>query len=116
MKKTIFAISILLTFSLIFSAALVAGDQDKSKTKKTAIAVQKVEAQDVKTSTDKCGHCAHKCKIHNAEKQADEKCDCENCDLTKGSAECKAKHAAGECKHVCKHDAGENDQKDEEKK
>jgi hypothetical protein len=115
LKKTIFAISILLTFSLIFSASLLAGDQDKSKAK-TTTAVQKIEGQDVKTNTDKCSHCAHKCKIHNAEKQANEKCDCENCDLTKGSAACKAKHAAGECKHVCKHDAEKNDPKNNEKK
>ena len=115
MKKTSFGISILLTFSLIFNAALLAGDQDKGKAK-TATAIQKAEAQDVKTSTDKCGHCQHKCHVSETEEKSMEKCDCENCDLTKGSAECKAKQAAGECKHVCKHDADKSDQKNEEKK
>jgi hypothetical protein len=115
LKKIIIVSSILLIFSLIFSAALLAGDQDKGKAK-TAIAIQKAEAQDVKTNTDKCSHCEHKCHVSKTEEKSNEKCDCENCDLTEGSSECKARHADGECKHVCKHDAEKNNPKDNEKK
>ena len=111
MKKTIFAISILLTFSIMISAALLAGDQDKGKVK-TTTAVQKVEGHEVKTNTDKCGHCAHKYNVKKAEENSKEKCDCDNCEFTKGSLECRAKHAAGECKH----DAGKDNQLEKEKK